>query len=101
MEGRFIEGQTVDLSILGSEGASAHTTSVLDVSEEEIILRRPPTLNGADQGGVVVEFRPEGDQAPPERGEIESVSDPPDSEAPTSGTVRKRRPKERIAATGG
>ena len=76
MDRRFIEGQTVDLSILGSEGASAHTTSVLDVSEEEIILRRPPTLNGADQGGVVVEFRPEGDQAPPERGEIESVSDP-------------------------
>ena len=76
MERRFIEGQTVDLSIPGSEGASAHTTSVLDVSEEEIILRRPPTLNGGDQGGVVVEFLPEGDQAPPERGEIESVSDP-------------------------
>ncbi|HJM43144.1 MAG: PilZ domain-containing protein [Nitrospinota bacterium] len=76
MERRFIEGQTVDLSIPNGEGASAHTTSVLNVSGEEIVLRRPPTLNGGDQGGVVVEFRPEGDQEPPERGEIEFDSNP-------------------------
>ena len=76
MESRFIEGQTVDLSIPDGETTSAHTTSILSVSGEKILLRRPPELNGHDESEVVVDIRPAGDEGPPARGEIEPVSNP-------------------------